>query len=262
MPLKKYNQCLVVSKKNTAYLNVSIKRSKGLLPDMEVAKAYSKIISDTKIKNFSLLDVGCLTGHFYKTFKSKIKTKIDYHGVDPFPLHINAAKKLWKKDKNVNFKLGWAQNIPFVKKKFDVVICSNVLTHIPEIKTPIREMLRVTKKYLILRTPVHDKSYRIQMVYNSKWFKNTSVKPENEFDSSGNPREFEYYDVHSKDYLKSVIYKINKNAKIKIIKDNFFSAKNIQYKKEKKSYGTNVMGGMQVYDNILLMPHHFVIIKK
>jgi len=258
---KTYSQCHDVSEKNTDYLNVSIKRSKGLLPDMEVAKAYSKIISDLKIKDFSLLDVGCLTGHFYKTFNLKIKSNINYYGIDPFKLHINAAKEIWKKNKKVNFKLGWAQKIPFNKKKFDIVICSNVLTHIPEINTPLREMIRVAKKYVILRTPIHDKSYRIQMVLNSKWFKNTNIKPENEFDLKGNPRAYEYYDVHSKDYLKSVIYKIHKRAKIKIIKDTFFSKKNIQNKKEKKSYGTKVIEGSQVYDNILLLPHHFVIIK-
>ena len=68
---KKYNQCYDVSEKNVRYLNLSIKRSKGQLPDMEVAKAYSKIISKIKlINNFSILDVGCLTGHFYRTFKN------------------------------------------------------------------------------------------------------------------------------------------------------------------------------------------------
>ena len=66
---KKYNQCHDVSEKNVDYLNVSIKRSKGELPDMEVAKAYANIITKTKLNNFSILDVGCLTGHFYNTFK-------------------------------------------------------------------------------------------------------------------------------------------------------------------------------------------------
>ena len=33
------------------------------------------------------------------------------------------------------------------------------------------------------------------MVLNSKWFKYTKVKPENEFDSFGEPRVYEYYDA-------------------------------------------------------------------
>lgn len=257
---KKYNQCYDISEKNTDYLNVSIKRSKGKLPDMEVAKAYSDIINKIKINNFSLLDVGCLTGHFFHTFKKKLKKKFTYFGIDPWKLHINAAKKIWKNKSETNFKIGWAQKIPFPKKKFDIVICSNVITHIPEITKPIKEMLRVTKKYLIIRTPIHNKSYRIQMVLNSKWFKHTKISPKNEFDKKGNPRVFEYYDVHSREYFEFVIRKINPRAKIKFIKDNFFKAKNIENKKDKKLNKTKIINKMQVSD-LLILPHHFVIIK-
>ena len=49
--MKKYNQCYDVSRRNKKYLNVSVKRSKGDLPDMEVAKAYCKIINKIKKQN-------------------------------------------------------------------------------------------------------------------------------------------------------------------------------------------------------------------
>ena len=122
-------------------------------------------------------------------------------------------------------------------------------------------MIRTTNKFLILRTPVHNKSYRIQMVLNSKWFKYTNVKPENEFDKNGEPRVYEYYDVHSFDYLKSVIKELSPKSKIKFIKDTYFSKKNIQNKKEKKLNKTMVINGQQVSD-LLILPHHFVIIEK
>ena len=51
------------------------------------------------------------------------------------------------------------------------------------------------------------------MVLNSKWFKYTKVNPENEFDKKGNPRVFEYFDVHSKDYFQSLIKKFDKKSK-------------------------------------------------
>lgn len=257
---KKYNQCYEISARNVDYLKVSIKRSTGKLPDMEVAKAYSNIISKTKLKNFSLLDVGCLTGHFFYTFKKKIKNNFTYTGIDPWKLHIDAAKKIWKNNDQVNFQIGWAQKIPYPKNKFDIVISSNVITHIPEINKPIKEMLRVAKKYLIIRTPIHDKSYRIQMVLNSKWFKFTNIHPSDEFDKKGNPRAYEYYDVHSKDYFISVVKKNNPNAKITFIKDIFFSTQNIENKKDKKLNKTRVINGMQVSD-LLILPHYFVIIK-
>jgi ubiquinone/menaquinone biosynthesis C-methylase UbiE len=258
--MKKYNQCYDVSRKNKRYLNISIKRSKGHLPDMEVAKAYAKIINKIVKKEVSILDVGCLTGHFNRTFGKLLKKKYFYTGIDPWQIHINAAKKIWKKSKNSKFKLGWAQKIPFENSNFDVVICSNVLTHIPEIKKPLSEMIRTTKKYLILRTPVHEKSYRIQLVLNSKWFKFTNVKPKDEFDKKGNPRVYEYYDVHSFDYLKATLKKIAPNCKIKFIKDTFFSKKNIENNKEKKHNKTTVINGQQVSD-LLILPHYFVIVE-
>ena len=259
---KKYNQCYDISERNKDYLNISINRSKGKLPDMEVAKAFSKMLKKMKSKNLSILDVGCLTGHFNRTFEKYLNRKFTYTGIDPWKIHIDAAKKVWKNSKNTFFKIGWAQKIPFENSNFDVVICSNVLTHIPEIKKPLKEMLRTTKKFLILRTPVHDKSYRIQMVLNSKWFKYTKVKPENEFDNKGQPRVYEYYDVHSFDYLKSTIKKISPKCKIKFIKDTFFSKKNIENKKEmKKVNKTTIINGQQVSD-LLILPHYFVVIEK
>lgn len=258
--MKKYNQCYDVCERNSQYLKLSIDRSLGKLPEMEVAKAYANLISKLKMTNFSILDVGCLTGHFYYSFKKRLKKNFTYSGIDPWKNHINSAKKIWNKDKNTDFKIGWAQKIPH-KKKFDVVICSNVLTHIPEIVTPLREMLRVTKKYLILRTPIHDKSYRIQMVLNSKWFKYTKVSPSKEFDKNGNPVAYEYFDVHSKDYMNHVIKKISPKSKINYIKDTFFSKNQIMNKKEKKLASTKIINGMQVAD-LLILPHYFVVIKK
>ena len=77
----------------------------------------------------------------------------------------------------------------------------------------------------------------------------------------GNPKVYEFYDVHSKEYLRAVIKDICPKAKIKIIKDTYFSTKKINNKNEKKLNKTKVINGMQVAD-LLILPHHFVIIKK
>ena len=53
-----------------------------------------------------------------------------------------------EKQQNTSFKLGWAQKIPYKKSQFDVVICSNVLTHIPEIKKATKECLEQQKNFL------------------------------------------------------------------------------------------------------------------
>ena len=144
---------------------------------------------------------------------------------------------------------------------FDITFCSNVLLHLPGIKKPLEELLKVTRKKLILRTVVYDVSYKIQLVYNNKWWKYTNVRPIDEFDEKGNPRSFSYFNIHSKDYLISLIKKIAPRAKIKFIKDNKFSAKNIlkSRKNEKRPLATNVVNGEQ-YSGCLMQPHYFIIV--
>ena len=262
---KKFQQCYDISEKNKTYLKTSSNRSKGIFPEMEVAKAHMKILNNHIKKNDSILDAGCLTGHFYRSFlKSYKDLNLKYTGLDPWNLHINEAKKIWKEDKNVKFIKGWVQKIPFKKNSFDISICSNVLTHIPSIEDPIRELLRVTRRVVLIRTPIHKISYRIQMVLNSKWFKYTKVKPKDEFDKKGNPRVYEYFDVHSKDYFESVIKKFDKNVKVKFIKDNFYNKKNINFKKEvkQKINATRVNSEGEQVTDLLIIPNHFVFIKK
>lgn len=119
---KKFNQCYDISQKNVDYLNISIKRSLGKLPHMEVAKAYSNIINKikNKKKDMTILDVGCLTGHFNHTFTKMLKNKFTYTGIDPWKLHIDAAKKIWKKKKMLSFRLDGRKR--FLIKKITLIL--------------------------------------------------------------------------------------------------------------------------------------------
>ena len=256
----KYGMCLSDYQKNKEYMHLSRKRSQGKLPEPEHSKATAKIINTLIKGNFSLLDVGSQTGHFFRTFNRVFKTKIKYIGLDPYKIHTEIGCKIWKNFKNCSFKLGWVQKIPLKKNSVDITLCSNVLTHVPNIGLPLKEMLRVSRKFIILRTPVHYRSYRIQMVYNKKVWKYSNIKPENEFDKNGKPREYNYFDVHSKDYLLGQVKKFNKKASVKFIKDTFWDAKKINSKSEKKVAPTRVIAGNQVAD-LLIIPHYFVIIR-
>lgn len=175
----------------------------------------------------------------------------------------NCKKNMGKKS-NVNFKKGWIQKIPYKSNSFDVTICSNVLTHLPSIEKPIKELLRVTKKTLLIRSPIHKISYKIQMVLNSNWFKFTKVKPQDEFDSKGNPRVFEYFNVHSKKYFESLVSRNAKNLSIKFIKDTFYDKSKINLKRDsdKKIQATRVNKEGQQVTDLLIIPNCFILINK
>ena len=234
--IDKHGLCLNEYENNFNNAKIYFDRATGKSPEMEVSKAIANILKP-KIKNGSkLLDVGCACGHYYRSIKKRVKKNFFYTGTDPYEIFLDKAKIAWKNDTNVNFLKGNIYKLPFKKNQFDLTICSNVFIHLNKIKKPLQELLRVTKGTIIIRTVVYDVSYKVQLVYNNKWWKNTDVKPKDEFDKNGNPRAFSYFNILSKDFLEGTIKDINKKAKVTFIKDNFFSKKRISSsnKKEKR----------------------------
>ena len=80
--------CLNEYKNNKNNAKVYYERSTGKSPEMEVSKAISKILKP-KIKNNSkVLDVGCATGHFYRSLKKRINKNFYYTGTDPYEIFL------------------------------------------------------------------------------------------------------------------------------------------------------------------------------
>ena len=260
--IDKHGLCLNEYENNFNNAKIYFDRATGKSPEMEVSKAIANILK-SKIKSGNkLLDVGCACGHYYRSIKKRVKKNFFYTGTDPYEIFLDKAKIAWKNDTNVNFLKGNIYKLPFKKNQFDLTICSNVFIHLNKIKKPLQELLRVTKGTIIIRTVVYDVSYKVQLVYNNKWWKNTDVKPKDEFDKNGNPRAFSYFNILSKDFLEGTIKDINKKAKVTFIKDNFFSKKKISSsnKKEKRPLATRIVGDEQ-FSGCLMQPHYFVIIK-
>lgn len=261
--LDKFGLCLEEYTSNKNNAQVYYNRAIGKSPEMEVSKALAKIVKRIIKKDYRILDVGCACGHYYRSLKKEIKNNFYYTGIDPYKIFLDKAKLAWMNEKNVNFKKGNIFDLPLDNNEFDIVVCNNVLLHLPSIEKPLRELIRVTKRTTILRTVVYDVSYKVQLVYNSKWWKGTNIEPVNEFDKMGNPNSFSYFNIHSFDYLKALINKINPKLKIKFIKDSFFSKAKIQnsLKKEKRPLATRIINGEQ-FSGCLMQPHYFVIITK
>lgn len=259
--IDKYGLCLEEYTSNKNNADVYFKRAIGKYPEMEVSKALSKIVNKTIKNNEKVLDVGCATGHFYRSLKKRIKKNFFYTGCDPYEIFLKLARKAWKNEKNMKFIKANIYKLPFKKKSHDLTYCSNVLLHLPDLKRPLKELIKVTKRKLILRTVVYDVSYKIQLVYNNRWWKYTKTKPIDEFDSKGNPRSFSYFNIHSKDYLVALIKKLAPKSKIKFIKDNKFSKKQIMNSKknEKRPLATSIIQGEQ-FSGCLMQPHFFVVI--
>lgn len=92
------------------------------------------------IEGKSILDCGCGTGRFADIFARSGANAI---GMDISENMLSIAKR---KVPFAKFIRGDVFSLPFKEKKFDIVVCSQVLTHLHKYKEPLLEMKRVMKE--------------------------------------------------------------------------------------------------------------------
>jgi len=94
----------------------------------------------------SILDVGCGNGFIVNNLK-KINKYKKLVGLD---ISLEALKFVQTEKRQ-----GSIENIPFEDKSFDLVVCLEVLEHLPEkiFQKGILELQRVSKKYILITVP-------------------------------------------------------------------------------------------------------------
>ena len=246
----------------TDYADTFSKRAAGLLPEMESSKAAAMLLEKEIVAGDSILDVGCGAGHYLRSLRGKIKVNFRYTGVDTTEDFIDAAKQVWELDSQSSFQVGSIYELPFQDNEFDVVMCNNVLLHLPSIVKPIAELTRVARRLVLIRTLIGDRSFRVQEVFSKDTWPFSSVPIEEEFDDSGEPTSFGYENIYSRGYFESVFRRASPKADIKIIEDTFFDADAINHSAETEGLpnATRVINGMQSLGYILT-PWCFVLVR-
>ena len=130
-------------------------RAEGKLPPMECTKSClehlnSFLMPDSVFSiyksydGFHFLDVPCGAGHYFTMLQSL--GDIVYHGVDVDSGMIKNAKEVWGKTMNATFTVGDVCRLPFPDDSFNVVLCYNLLLHLPQgYKKALQELCRVVK---------------------------------------------------------------------------------------------------------------------
>lgn len=96
----------------------------------------------------SVLDVGCGTGTLAIAAKRRVGSTGSVYGIDASPAMIaRATKKATKAGAEVIFETGLAESLPFPDARFDVVLSTVMLHHLPRNarEQGVREMRRVLK---------------------------------------------------------------------------------------------------------------------
>lgn len=104
----------------------------------------------------SVLDVGCGTGTMAIVAKGQVGPTGKVYGIDPSPEMITrASRKARKAGVNVMFQNAFAQALPFPEARFDVVMTTVMLHHLPrparqELAAEMRRVLRPGGRALVI----------------------------------------------------------------------------------------------------------------
>ena len=147
--IDKYGLCLEEYTSNKNNADVYFKRAIGKYPEMEVSKALSKIVNKSIKNNEKVLDVGCATGHFYRSLKKELK-KFFYTGCDPYEIFLKLARKAWKNEKNTKFIKANIYKL-LLKKITRYYLLQQCFASFTRFKKTIERINQSDKRKLILR---------------------------------------------------------------------------------------------------------------
>jgi 2-polyprenyl-3-methyl-5-hydroxy-6-metoxy-1,4-benzoquinol methylase len=124
--------------------------SKNPIQKLLINNFYASLTSMIKdLSPNTILDAGCGEGFTMNKLKENgLGNKIE--GIEYEKDAIAFGKKLFP---NLIIRQGSIYELPYEDNSFDLVICTEVLEHLEEPEKAFREMLRVTKKYLMISTP-------------------------------------------------------------------------------------------------------------
>lgn len=246
--------------KDKAYGDLLYKRATGDLDEMESSKALCKILSPFYENRMKVLDVGCGAGHYLRSLRLRIDENMDYTGVDATEYYVELARKAFGNASR--FLYGNISNLQFKDNSFDIVICNNLILHLPPppIK-PISELIRVSSKYIVIRTVFGERNYLIKEVRSSDdKIQGLPIREGNLIDQEGKPLVCNYFNMYTEQYFRDIVANINENIGMKIVCDDYWNPFDTTAVAGKTA--TKVIGGKQVSGNLLLDWRFIVLNKK
>lgn len=177
-------------------------------------KKVGSLIEKTEGK---ILDIGSADGVFTKVVLDKSGAS-EVVGIDVLKASVDWAKKHWKKEKSLKFKLGNAHDLKFKANTFNAVFALEVLEHVPEPELVLREVKRVLKKggYAIFLVPTDNALFKVIWYF---WTKT---------------RGKIWDDCHVQSYTNNSLTKLAKKVGLKIEKDEKFLLGMLQVIKVRK----------------------------
>ncbi len=112
-----------------------------------------------------ILDVGCGEGFTLNRLKEH---KIGNHleGIEYLKDAIELGKKVYP---NIKITKGDIYKLPYKDNSFDLVLCTEVLEHLEKPEDGLKELVRVSKKYLVISVPNEPFFMFAQFIRGKNW---------------------------------------------------------------------------------------------
>lgn len=169
-----------------------------------------------------LLDVGCATGHFRRTFVGRGLPLARYVGLEIDPAMVRAGSEVWSAEidsgavRFVNADLESFES----DDTFDVVICVNAFMYFASAKRALRNLLRAARGgYLFVRSYFMDANYRIIRAQTALNHDKSSVSELDVFDDNGDIRCYDFWNIYSQTYIEQLIALLAPGAKVAWLPD-------------------------------------------
>lgn len=115
-------------------------------------QALADIIRPYVTNGTTVLELGCSSGYCYEILEYYLNRQLDYTGVDYSQPMIDMARGYYP---DTTFFTADGANLFFADRKFQIVISSCILLHVPNWRQHVYETVRVADKYVVAsRTPV------------------------------------------------------------------------------------------------------------
>ena len=236
---------------HSEYIDLMRKRALGELPDMGCAIRMGEIIKELNGQKMipRLLDVGCATGHYYRTFRGMNVPIKEYLGLEIDADMVKAAEAVWKQEISEGKMRFVRDDIESSNplERSDILICMNSFMYYKSAKRVLAKFLNSAQTILI-RSYFADSNFRIIRGQSAQNNDRVDIDELDLFSEAGDLVSADFWTIYGTTYIEKLVKSLNPRASVKWLADE---NKIDSIKKEAnlgvvKRGGTQVVGGYEI----------------
>lgn len=236
-----------------AYGDLFFKRATGSLGEMESSKAAANRLSPLVKAGDTIADIGCGAGHYMVSLQKVLDVPFSYLGIDATEYYVNRGAEAFKETPRVSFQRGDIFDLPLDDRSVDITLCANVLLHLPSVSKPLSELIRISRRSVLVRTLIGETSFAIKHV--------DPRDDGDEFDGD-EPKGFHFLNIYSEGYIRHLLSRHDRVKDVQIALDTDFDADRISDTAKSLSQAwdaTKVVNGMQI-SGYIVQPWSWLLI--